>query len=326
MTPLLLLAALAFASPEKSAAAIVERARLLLESQANKPADEIRALDRKIMALGAEAGKLGWRAVPVFSKAALDQAAPAKLRLFALSYLAVIRDPGAFPAFASVLADPSAPSFLRESAAESLANLPVSAASRRQALCAALDVRRALAEVERLGCETPGPLKEPASAGSLSALEALGRTLPLDAVRLMLELLPRFPPASEQRVSLIRSLSKRADDLRLLGLESARPVWSALRDSGRSPEIAIAALPLLAELRPEGTTELLLRLLDDGDAGVAVSAAEALAKLRHEPALPKLGAMLAGALSDARFGPRKDAASLLDRLEKASDLLKKGAQ
>lgn len=326
MSPLLLLAALAFASPEKSAAALMDKARSLLESQANRPADEIRELDRKIMAQGAEAAKLGWRAAPVFTRTALDKTANAKLRLFALSYLALLRDPAALPAFAGVLAEASAPDFLRESAAESLANLPVSAAARRKALCSALEVKRALAEVAGLGCEDAAPLAGPAGRGDLQALSALGRTLPLDAVRLMLELLPRFRAASEQRVVLVRALAKRPDDLRVLGLESARPIWSALRDSGRSPAVAVAALPLLAELQPEGTVELLLRLLDDADAEVAVSAAEALVKLRHEPALPKLEAMSSGALNDPRFGPRKDAASLLDRLEKTASLLKKNSQ
>jgi hypothetical protein len=323
MSSLLLLAALAWASPEKEASALLEKARLLLESQANKPADEIRALDRKIMALGPEAAKLGWRAVPVFSKAALDRGAPPKLRLFALSYLALLREPAALPAFTAVLTDASAPAFLRESAAESLANLPISAAARRKSLCLSLDVKRALAEAASLGCDEVAPLKEPAEKGDLHALSALGRTLPLEAVRLMLELLPRFRADSEQRVLLIRALAKRPSEIRLLGPESARPVWSALRDSGRSPDVAVAALPLLAELRPEGTVELLLRMLDDNDAGVAVSAAEALVKLKAEPARTRLDAMLAGALNDPRFGPRKDAAALLERLEKAAAALKK---
>lgn len=331
---ILLAVALALSPADKAVVETFEKAQALYERQFNQTADEIARLDREIMGLAPQVVKHGYRAVPGLSRAAADKSRPAKLRLFAVSFLGLIRDPSSIEALTGVAADRGQPSWLREAAVESVANLPISPDGRRRSLCKALDLKAARVEAAAVGCDDPAALEPYAREGDLLAIAALGRTPPLDAVRLLLKLAGRrplqpfryFPADSPQSAAILQALGGRAADLRGLGAEAQRPLWDTLRHGQLSPAVGLAGIPLLVELQPEEAYPMLLDLLDNPDGGVVAAAAEALAKLRRDEAAPKVQAILDGVLNDPRFGPRKDAPALLERLEAALRALRAPAE
>lgn len=324
--------------------AAVKQGRALLDKQFNKPADEIRALDRKIMDLAPSVTRWGWRAVDPLSRALADRSQPVKLRLFLVSFLSLTRDPLAAAPLARLLRDPAEPPLIRTEAAQSLGGLPLPATARRRALCPVLAqadlpsavLRQTLMEVQALGCDDASGLDAALrrlghkprgleADDTRRALLALGASLPLESRRRLLELASFYPPDSAEEAVLFEALGRRPEDLAAVRPQAEPVVWRALRDADLSPRAREAALPLLAALAPEGAVEHLLKALEHPDAGVVAAAAEGLAALSYEPARERLRAIVDGVASDRRFGPRADGrepGALLTRIQKAEQVLK----
>lgn len=348
----LLAALLAFPAAAASPAADVEKAftriAALLVSQKGRHAGDIDALDRQALAEGEPLRRHGWRAVEPLAAVAADLRRPPKERLFAASFLARTGDPLAAGPLGDILIDAEQDAFVRGAAAESLAALPVTRATARRLLTAALAdpllPREALepaltkasltglsdAETGRLLLRRLGPRPEGRSREAARlAVVALGRTYGAGAVDALLDLLRWYPADSALRGDVVSALAaKRRDLLTFRRAEARAPLEDALRSETAHPARMVLLARLGAEYGPE-LAPALARLSRHPDAEVLVEAAEGLVRQRDRDAardaLPAFEAAAAGALSDPRFSPkdgRPDPAALLARLERAIAALK----
>ena len=152
------------------------------------------------------------------------------------------------------------------------------------------------------------------------AAAALGHSRGEDPARALLRLLAYFPARGDARAAVIAALPGKAPEL---AGSLAPEAWPYLRDALRTESDVTASMltlvPLAAEF-PAFAGETLLPLTNHPDAEVLAEAAQALAKLKHAPALLSLETAVAGALSDPRFSPkegRPDPARTLARIEAA---------
>lgn len=345
------LAALLLAAPlrAQAPAAAVERAMARVEAvlagQPGKDAREVAALDKRASAAFEEIAPLGWRAAPALAAAVRDPRRPAKARLFAVTFLARLRDPAAFEPLAQALHDAGQDPDVRAAAAQALAAQDVPAPAVRPVLCAAApraDLPRAaldqvLTTLSRLGCDEPAGLEDvarrfgPRPAGPdlatvRRALAALGRTRGKPAAQTLLVLSRWFPARHDARAAVFSALAARPLTLAADGLEmnGHLVLRDALREEASRPEVMLVLVRLADALGPDAAA-LLLPLIRHPDPEVIASAAEALSRRRSSAALPKLDAVLAKALEDPRFGPkpgRPDPAVSLARIEAAAAALR----
>jgi hypothetical protein len=348
----ILFALLALPASAAAPAVDVEKAfariSALLAAQRGQHAGDIDALDK--LALAEEAGfkRHGWRAVEPLAAVASDLKRPMKERLFAASFLARTGDPLAAAALEEILLDSKQDPLVRGSAAESLAALPITRATARRILTAALadpalprevlepvlakaaltglsDAETGRLVLRRLGARPEGRAREAARL----AAAALGRTYGAGAVDALLDLLRWYPADSALRGDVVAALAAKRRDLLTFRRAQARP---ALEEALRSETAHPARMVLLSRLGADYGPELapaLARLARHPDAEVLVEAAEGLARVKDREAarraLPEFEAVVAGALSDPRFSPkdgRPDPAALLGRLERAVAALK----
>lgn len=328
-------------------AAVLAKTDALVAAQAGKDAREIAALDRRAEALAAELKPAGWRAAAPLGAAALDPKRPAKVRLFATSYLAFTADPAAFAPMEDVLLDATAPDFVRSLAAQSLPALGASDASVSRALCGALareDLPReaadlALIPLARLGCRDAAALVRLARAGGPrpagrdlasagAALAALGASKGPETAKALLALVAYFPPEGDARARAIAALDARRAELAAWAVPETLPaVVEALRSESGRWDSMLPLIRIASALGPD-TAPSLVRLSRHPDAEVLACAMEALASfgLPQPAVVPVLDAVIAGAMTDPRFSPkpgRPDPAALLARLEKVSAALKR---
>lgn len=344
-----LLLALAFPASARTPQAVVaramSRAEKLVAAQKGKDAWERRDLDRAALRLYADIKPLGWKAAPALAAAASDRKRPAKVRLFAASFLALIRDPAAFVPLEDILLDPEQDPGVRALAAQSLPGQGASDATVSAALCAALaqkDLPREVLEdvmlaLSRYGCPDTAALARlarsfgPRPAGkdlsvAAAALAALGRSRGTESGKALLELAAYFPARGEARAAAIFALHARREELAAwLAPETLPVVAEALRSESERWDTMLALIRLAVALGSDAAPAL-SRLSDHPDAEVLAEAAEALAVFKRVEALPELEAAVAGALRDPRFSPkegRPDPAVLLARLEKAVAALRR---
>lgn len=344
-----LLLALALPASAQTPQAVVERtmarAGKLVAAQKGKDAWERRDLDRAAQALYADIKPLGWKAAPALGAAVFDRKRPAKVRLFAVSFLALIRDPAAFAPLEDILLDPEQDPGVRALAAQSLPGQGASDAAVSGALCAALTQKELPREVldnvmlalSRYGCTEPAALARvarsfgPRPAGkdlavAAAALAALGRSRGSASGKELLALASYFPARGDARAAALKALdARRAELAAWLAPETLPVVVEALRSESDRWDTMLALIRLAVALGPDAAPAL-SRLADHPDAEVLADAAEALALFKRVEALPELEAVVAGALSDPRFSPkegRPDPAVLLARLEKAVDALRR---
>lgn len=321
----------------KPLADVVSAASSLVSSQSGLPANEIRALDKRLDSLGAEAAKQGRRAVPSLAASALDASQPLKLRIWLVSYLQAVHDPDAFPPLRRLLLDPAQPDLLREAAVRALAGCPVSAPARSRALCDALvadpgpEARmQALFELGPLGCENPAALERWAAAGGSKpsgraaaeaghAIQALARTRATAALDALDRLAGRYARGQALRGAVLRALTGRAAELARDPERWNERARALLTEESRFPENAQAALALVAALGDPASAELAARYLNDPDAGVVVAAAETLAALKARAQRPAVVAVFDGFYADPRFagGPGRDPTAWYGRLAAA---------
>lgn len=328
-------------------AAVLAKTDALVAKQAGKDAREIAELDRRAEGLAKELKPAGWRAAAPLGAAALDPKRPAKVRLFATSYLAFTADPAAFAPMEDVLLDPTAPDYVRSLAAQSLPALGAPDASLSRALCGALareDLPReaveiALIPLARLGCRDAAALVRLARAGGPrpsgrdlaltdAALAALGASRGPETAKAILSLIAYFPPETDARARAIAALDARRAELAAWAAPETLPVVvEALRSESPRWDSMLALVRVAAALGPDAAPSL-ERLTRHADAEVLVCAAEALASFgsARPRAVADLDAVAAGALNDPRFSPksgRPDPAALLARVEKAAAALRR---
>lgn len=332
-------------TPHAVVAKVMARAEKLVAAQKGKDAREIRDLDRQAEDLSKELKPLGWRAAPALGAAVSDLKRPEKVRLFAVSFLGLIRDPAAFPPLEDILLNQDLSPSLRALAAQSLPGQGAPDAAVSKALCAALaqeDLPRevlsgALLSLSRLGCADPAALTRIARAFGprptgkdlaivTAAIAILGRSRGTASGKALFALIVHFPPQGEPRAAAIAALdARRAEISTWLAPEALPVVAEALRSESARWDTMIPLIHLASTLGPEAVAPL-ARLAKHPDAEVLAEAAEALAALKHLESLPALDSAVAGALNDPRFSPkegRPDPAALLARLEKAVAALRR---
>ena len=313
---------------------LISRASALVQAQQNKPADEVRVLDHQLGSLAAEAVKLGYTAAAPLAQAAADPKRPVKLRLWLIIYLQSLEDPGAFPLLKRLLLDPGQPDILRGAAARAVAAAPVSARTKRRALCAALDAKperetllETLFSLARLGCEDPAGLELWAFETRLRpegdeekrvmlAIAALGRTPTLTALDSLDRLFAHFITGSDQRRLILEALLPRASQMSLNRRSWSDRASGMLARESAAPASARAALRLIAALGDPRSADAVARLLKSRDGGVVVAAAEALASVKARDRREAVKRIHDGFLKDARFeaGPDRDPVDWYERL------------
>ena len=347
LAPLVLLASVAAAKPAKPAKgadadALIAEASYLVSLQDDKPADEVRALDKQLDALQPKFARLGEAALPALSKEMFDEKQQLKTRLWLVMYLQSVRSVETFPALRRMALDSAQPDTLRDAAARALAGSEAGKAARSRALCEALDKepgpllrREALFELSRLGCEDPAPLERAAAAGGPKpkgpaaveaglALAALERSAPPSAVDALERLIRRYGKGSPERARALDALTARAPQLQLDRARWSQRGVELLREESRHPATQAAALRLLGALGDPSVAETCARHLADPDPRVVVAAAEALAALGARDRAPAVDAVVSNYYSDPRFAnaPGVDPIALYDRLAAALKALK----
>lgn len=335
-------------SPEAVVSRVMTRVETLVAAQKGKDAREIRDLDRQAEALSKDLAPLGWKAVPALSAAAQDLKRPAKERLFAVTFLALTRDPAALPPLEDILLDPKQDAITRALAAQSLPGLRAPASAVQSALCSALalpdlpqDVAvEALIPLERLGCPDPSALTRlirahgPRPEGvdlrvTLAALTVLGRSRGTESARAILAQVEYFPALGEARAGAVKALYARRKDLSLWLKPEALPVVvSALRSESPRWDTMLPLIRTAVALGPLAAPAL-DRLASHADAEVLAEAAEALVVFKRIETIPVLETVVAGALHDPRFSPqdgRPEPAASLARIEKAVAALRRSRE
>lgn len=332
-------------APQAVVAKVLARAEKLVAAQKGKDAREIRDLDRQAEDLSKELKPLGWKAAPALGAAVLDLKRPEKVRLFAVSFLALIRDPAAFPPLEDILLNQDLSPSLRALAAQSLPGQGAPDAAVSKVLCAALAqeslprevLSDTLQSLARLSCPDPAALLRiahsfgPRPAGKdlaivNASIAVLGRSRGAVSGKALIGLIGHFPPQGGPRAAAIAALdARRAEISTWLAPEALPVVAEALRSESAHRDTMIALIHLASALGPE-TVPTLARLTKHPDAEVLAEAAEALASFKHLESLPALDSIIAGALNDPRFSPkegRPDPAVSLARLEKAVAALRR---
>ena len=332
-------------TPQAVVTRVMARAEKLVASQKGKDAREIRDSDLAAENLSKELKPLGWKAAPALGAAAQELKRPMKVRLLAVSFLGLIRDPAAFPPLEDILLNREQAPIVRSLAAQSLPGLGAPDGSVSKVLCAALaqeDLpREVLADVllslSRLGCPDPAALTRivrsfgprPGEKDLMlvkAAFAVLGRSRGVDSGKTILALVSYFPPLGAARAAAIMALDARRTEIAIwLAPEALPVVTEALRSESGRWETMIPLINIATALGPE-TGLALSRLTKHPDAEVLAEAAEALVVFKRIEAIPALDAVVAGAMNDPRFSPkegRPDPAVSLARLEKALAALRR---
>ena len=332
-------------TPQTVVTRVMSRAEKLIAAQKGKDAREIRDLDREVESLSVELKPLGWKAVPALSAAVQDLKRPAKVRLFAVSFLALTRDPAAFPPLEDILLDKDQDPTVRSLAAQSLQSQGAPEALVSKTLCSALTeadlpqevLIETLHALARLGCPDPVALTRIARsfcprpeakelALATAAIATLGRSRGTDSGKAILALVAYFPALGAARAAAINALDARRADIATWLTPQALPVVvEALRSESARWDTMIPLIRVASAIGPDAGDSL-LRLTKHPDAEVLAASAEALAVLKRLEALPALDAAIAGAMNDPRFSPqegRPDPSVLLARLEKAVAALRR---
>lgn len=332
-------------TPHAVVARTMARAEKLVAAQKGKDAWERRDLDRAAQSLYQDIKPLGWKAAPALAEAVADLKRPPKVRLFAVSFLALIRDPAAFPPLEDILLNPEQDPGVRALAAQSLPGQGVPDATVSKALCAALAQERlprevlddAMMSLGRYGCrDHAGLVRVARSFGPrpaakdlpvvVAALGALGRSRGAASGKELLALIGWFPARGDARAAAIRALdARRSEVASWLAPEALPVVAEALRSESERWDAMLPLVRLAVVLGPDAGPAL-SRLSSHPDAEVLAEAAEAMVLFKRVEAIPALDAVVAGAMSDPRFSPkegRPDPAALLSRLEKAVDALRR---
>ncbi|MBI2788123.1 MAG: hypothetical protein HYX59_05520 [Elusimicrobia bacterium] len=332
-------------TPQAVVARAMARAEKLLAAQKGKDAWERRDLDRQAEGLYKDIKPLGWKAAPALAAAVADLKRPPKVRLFAVSFLALIRDPAAFPPLEDILLNPEQDPGVRALAAQSLPGQGAPDASVSKALCAALaqkDLPREVLDdvmlsLGRYGCLEPAALVGLARSFGprpgakdlpvvAAALGALGRSRGSASGTARLGLMGGVPARGAARAAAIRALDARRTEVAdWLAPEALPVVAEALRSESERWDTMLPLIRLAVALGPDAGPAL-SRLSSHPDAEVLAEAAEGMVLYKRVEAIPDLEAVLAGAMRDPRFSPkegRPDPAALLSRLEKAVDALRR---
>lgn len=332
-------------TPQAVVTRVLARAEKLVAAQKGKDASEIRDLDHEVEILSKELKPLGWKAVPALSSAVQDLKRPAKVRLFSVSFLALTRDPAAFPPLEDILLNHEQDPTVRALAAQSLRSQGVPEALVSKTLCSALTEENLPHEVlievlhslSTLGCANPVALTRiarsfgprPDAKGlplATAAISTLGRSRGIDSGKAILALVAYYPALGAARGAAINALDARRVDIATWLTPEALPVVvEALRSESARWDAMIPLIRVASAIGPDAG-DTLLRLTKHPDAEVLAASAEALAVFKRLEALPALDAVIAGAMSDPRFSPqegRPDPSALLARIEKAVAALRR---
>lgn len=337
-----MLACLAHAAPLDAPLAELDR---LVRAQDDLPADEIKALDGRIGALGKEFAGAGPAAAGPLGALAAAAGKPLKERVWAVNFLALIKDPAAYAPLSALALDRKQPDAVRGTAVSALEATGVSPAALRETACAALAqedlpqdaLRESALLASRTGCSEPRvlsrrakaygarPKGRPASYISSMMISALARSQPPAAARELWGLFDYYAPRTDERRLTLDALREQLENQKGFLNEARRRACEALSSEDRRPDNAVAALRLLQDLDARACAPALLRELGNADAEVVAQASETLAVFRVKEAAAPIKKILDGAIGDDRFGPkegRPDPAALLDRLKQSYILLR----
>jgi len=332
-------------TPQAAVSRVMAKAQKLVAAENGKDAREIADRDHQAENLYKELKPFGWKAASALGAAAQDLKRPAKVRLFAASFLALVRDPAAAPPLEDILLNAEQDPGVRAMAAQSLPGQGASDAVVRGALCRALAQpelpREVLSETlipaSRLGCPEPAALTRIArSFGArpgekdiplvAASIAALGRSRGADSGKALLALISYFPPLGAPRAAAIAALdSRRVEIANWLAPEALPVVTEALRSETDRWDTMIPLIHLASALGPEAAPAL-SHLSRHPDPEVLAEAAEALVPFKRVEAIPALESVVAGAMNDPRFSPkdgRPDPAVSLARIEKAVAALRR---
>lgn len=335
-----LLLALVSAALAASLDAPLAQIETLARQQLNKPADEARALDRQIFALGPAIKAAGPAAAAPLEALARDEKKLPKTRVWAVNFLALLEDPAAFRPLSSLALDTKLPELVRAQAMSGLATTGVSHQALRRPVCAALaqkdlpahELAEALLLASKTGCDDPkilarrakdqgsSPAKDPPARLAKLAIEALAVSQKADAARELLALHGFYKPRAPQRGLTLSALLAQRENLKLLRAQAVSFACATLGEEADAPDNALAALKLIVDLNAKECAKPLLRALKNPDAEVVAADAEALADLGINEAKPRLSDLLDKAISDERFAPRPgkpEPRALLARIERA---------
>jgi hypothetical protein len=337
---LLLLPLLSLAASAATLDSALGRLDALVRAQENKPANEIRELDKKIGALEPEFVKTGPPAVAPLVAVVRDAAKPLKERVWAVNFLALLADPAAFAPLSALALDKGLPDVVRAQALSAAASTGVDEPALRRLACGALaqedlpaePLREALLTASRVGCEEPRllsrrakdqgshPDEGPGAQLADLAIRGLGRSHPAAAAGELLGLFAFYRKGVPQRGQALTALLAQGENLKGGKAQTVARACEALIEEGPSPANAQAALRLIVALDGRACESELLRELKNADPDVVTADAEALAALGLTSAIAPLSKILDGAVSDDRFGPRPgkaDPVQLLDRIQRA---------
>lgn len=226
-----LLAAAALAAPatpdkaEREVRAVFSQIAELTRRQAGQDARTIASLNRAITSLRPRVTRLGAAAVAALAAIASDPRESVSVRIWAISFAALIEDPAAFPFMRRLLLDDGQPAALRASAAGDITRLRLDPELPRRALCAAIEdsktegllLRAVLFELSTRGCPDAAGLNRWAvHFGSRPSekdarcvswiLSALGRSRSASSAEALLDLFSYYQPGSWQRKTALDAL------------------------------------------------------------------------------------------------------------------------
>ncbi|MBI4676769.1 MAG: HEAT repeat domain-containing protein [Elusimicrobia bacterium] len=301
----------------------------LVAEQARHDARTISRVDKVVQQYKAPVTGLGAAAVPCLAGIAMDPIRPEKSRLWALTFLSLIKHYSVFYPVKAVLADSGAPGELRSAAASYLPLLKglcednqgacVTQKVIEAALCSSLEdkalpepaLREVLSRASRYGCDDAGPLegwikgfgdhpKGKDWQNAYLAILALTRAKTLPSTRVLLRLFNHYPPGSRGRKLLYKALLDKPGDLIALK-ESATPMltWALRAEPG--PVGEVMALQALAMVKNPDSASVFERYLWDEDPEVVAEAAAGLAAIGAKQAIPALEKLLDGLAGDPRF-------------------------
>jgi len=316
----------------------------LSREQNDKPADEIRALDKRIAALEKDFAAAGPSAAPPLGRIAVDASKPLKERVWAVNFLGLLSDPAAFAPLSELSLDREQPEVVRAAAVSGLASTGVGSASLRATACGALAqddlpaeaLREAALLASRVGCDEPKvlsrrakdygvrPRGEPASLICALSISALARSHPVAAARELFSLFDFYRSGAPERGLVLMALREQLDNLKTFQAMAVAQACAALSAEARAPGNAVAALRLIAALDGRACEPTLLRELENADAEVVAVDAEVLADLKIAAAKKPLALIVDAAIDDPRFAPQKDRpapTALLERIQRAYNRL-----
>jgi len=302
---------------------------LLCAQQAKLHPADAGPLEARLEAYAVEFRSFGRKATPLLSWYIRNPERPIKIRVYAASFLGMIKDPASLPAMKACVRDPDEDPGLRSAALLNIGSLGLPPRDLRPFLEEAADlknpepvVREAFSQLSDIGCSDAklaaraakrhGSDPQGAEAATAAhAVLALSRCPSKDADPALLKLLRYFKKGSALRGKVLsgltwRWLAAKPVDLKPKSL-SSDDIDDITDVATQEKEVpALQACRLLGGLADKRATAGLVRALDRvQDPMVVAEAAQALASIGDPRAAEPLRRLHLGLPSDPRFSAAK---------------------